>query len=130
MNRRSRLLALLAAPVLVVSLVACGDDDGGGSRAQAVNALSDMMMADAGSEAEMMGIDREVADCIAEAVVDAVGADTVMEGIAASEGDIDAVDPFDDEDLDPEVEMALMNSMFECMDFEGMMEGEDFEFEE
>ena len=128
-RRRSRLLAVLVAPILAFGLVACGDDDGGGSRGQAINQLSDMMMADAGPEAEMMGVDREVADCIAEAVVDAVGAETVLQAMAAADGDPDAVDPFDD-DLDPEVEMALMNSMFECMDFEGMMEGEDFDFDE
>ena len=124
--RRSRLLAVLAVPVLVFGLVACGDDDGGGgSRGQAVSQLSDMMMADAGPDDEMFGFDREMADCIAEAVVDAVGADTVLQGIAASDGDLDAVDPFDDEDLDPEVEAALMSSMIECMDFEGMMEDFD-----
>lgn len=114
---RSRLVAVLAAPVLVFSLVACGDDDGGGGspRAQAIRQVSDLMMAD--DEAEMMGFDREAADCVAAAVVDAVGAERVLAELDES-GDLDGLD---DDDLDPEIAMALVGAIFECIDIEDMM---------
>ncbi|MFP4512993.1 MAG: hypothetical protein ACLFRV_08625, partial [Acidimicrobiales bacterium] len=73
---RTRITAVISVPVLALALVACGDDGGGGgSEAEARSELSDLFMAE--GEMEAMGMDRDAADCMAEAVVDAVGAETV-----------------------------------------------------
>ncbi|MFP4514046.1 MAG: hypothetical protein ACLFRV_13975, partial [Acidimicrobiales bacterium] len=53
------------------------------------------------------------ADCMAEAVVDAVGAETVLAASEEGDGDLETID---DPELEEELGMAVTTAMMECLD--------------
>jgi non-ribosomal peptide synthetase component F len=105
MRGRFALLCL----VLAAAVAACSDD-GGGADAQAyVDALA-AELAD-----EESGLDEEAADCVAEASIDAIGADNLEdagitpEDVAAADGPQDL-----DVDLSEEQARAAARSFIDC----------------
>lgn len=64
---------------------------------------------------EAMGMDREAADCMAEAIVDAVGAETVLAASEEGDGDLESID---DPELEQELGLAVTEAMFDCLDLD------------
>lgn len=105
-----RRLALLAASLLV--LAACGGDEGA-SRDDYVDAATDAL-ADAGDD-ENVTFDDDDAECLAEAVVDAIGVDELNDaGISADDFvEVDALEELD-VDIDDDVVDAMTDAVQDC----------------
>lgn len=112
MNKQLSVVAL----ALTLGLAACGgDDDGGGGGDQA---LVDAIAADlvAGNTGAVGEITEEQADCVAEGVVDGVGADQLAEyGITAED-----VATIEEVGLSEEDATAVADAMTECVDIEAL----------
>ncbi len=105
MKRVLRLLAMAAVPVFLVA--GCGDDDdggGGGGRDALISSIADEISADG-------SVSDEDAECVAESIVDEVGADRLIDmGLDNPDADFDELP----EEDSGEILDAVFGAMSDC----------------
>jgi hypothetical protein len=70
-KQKRKFCATAVALVLAVGVTACGDDDDGGVDDADKAALVDGL-------AEALGIDREIAECVADSMIDSIGEEELL----------------------------------------------------
>lgn len=102
------------AVLLVLGVAACGDDSGPSqSQGAVVNHLAEEMASEGG-----LALERDEADCLAQALVDELGHARLAEALDDAGGTFAAID---DAELAEELGPAMYAAMMVCSDVDGMV---------
>jgi hypothetical protein len=98
-------MGLVVCGVLLFGAAACSDDGGGGDPTGALSAIFQ----------EEEGMDKATADCMAAAIVDALGTETVSKAVAAGDDGGEQVIEDAMEEMSAEDEAAFATASLKCI---------------